>query len=151
MQRPHVVILGAGASVAACPDGDKNGRRLPTMENFVEILRLDALLAKYEITNAHKNFEVLYSSLYSDLSLATLTHEIEAVVHSYFSSLKLPDGPTVYDHLLLSLRRKDAIITFNWDPFLLDAWARNRRFDLPEIFFLHGNVRAAYCALHPNL
>ena len=25
--RPHVVILGAGASLAAFPDGDRNGRR----------------------------------------------------------------------------------------------------------------------------
>src|SRR5205823_3445740 len=49
----------------------------------------------------------------------------------------------------LSLRRKDAIFTFNWDPFLFDAWVRNRRLGLPEIFFLHGNVRAAYCPSHP--
>jgi len=34
---PHVFILGAGASVAACPDGDRNGRRLPVMANFVEV------------------------------------------------------------------------------------------------------------------
>ena len=54
----------------------------------------------------------------------------------------------IYDHLLLSLRRKDAIFTFNWDPFLFDAWVRNQRFYLPEIFFLHGNVRAAYCPSH---
>jgi hypothetical protein len=38
VQRPHVVILGAGASVASCPAGDKNGRRLPTMDNFVNLL-----------------------------------------------------------------------------------------------------------------
>jgi hypothetical protein len=151
MQRPHVVILGAGASVAACPEGDKNGRRLPTMANFVEILGFGALLAKNGIINARENFEALYSSLHSDRSHARLTHEIEVVVHDYFSSLELPDHPTVYDHLLLSLRRKDAIFTFNWDPFLFDAWVRNQRFGLPEIFFLHGNVRAAYCPSHPTL
>jgi NAD-dependent SIR2 family protein deacetylase len=151
MQRPHVVILGAGASVAACLEGDKNGRRLPTMENLVEILGLDTLLAKNGITNARENFEALYSSLYSDRSQSGLTREIETAVHNYFSSLELPDHPTAYDHLLLSLRRKDAVFTFNWDPFLFEAWVRNRRFGLPEIFFLHGNVRAAYCPAHPNL
>jgi hypothetical protein len=46
VQRPHVVILGAGASVASCLDGDKNGRRLPTMNNFVDILGLRDLLEK---------------------------------------------------------------------------------------------------------
>ena len=151
MQRPHVVILGAGASVAACPEGEKNGRRLPTMENFVEILGLGALLAQHGVTNARENFEALYSSLYSERSQSDLTREIETAVYNYFSSLELPDHPTAYDHLLLSLRSKDAVFTFNWDPFLFDAWVRNRRFGPPEIFFLHGNVRAAYCPSHPNL
>jgi hypothetical protein len=149
MQRPHVVILGAGASVAACPGGDKNGRRLPTMENFVEILKLGPLLAKNGITNLRENFEALYSSLYLDQSKSGLTREIETAVYDYFSSLVLPDHPTTYDHLLLSLRSKDAVFTFNWDPFLFDAWVRNQHFGLPEIFFLHGNVRAAYCPSHP--
>ena len=30
----HIVILGAGASIAAFPDGDINGKRLPTMSIF---------------------------------------------------------------------------------------------------------------------
>jgi hypothetical protein len=34
MRRPHVVILGSGASRATGPDGDLNGRRLPTMEDW---------------------------------------------------------------------------------------------------------------------
>jgi len=50
---------------------------------------------------------------------------------------------------LLSLRKKDAVCTFNWDPFLYDAWIRNRHLDLPEIFFLHGNVRCGHCPTHP--
>ena len=36
MGRPHVVILGAGASYAAFPNGDMHGRKLPLMNNFVE-------------------------------------------------------------------------------------------------------------------
>ena len=42
--RRHIVILGAGASVAAFPDGDANGKRLPTMANFVEMLSLESIL-----------------------------------------------------------------------------------------------------------
>ncbi len=49
MERPHVVLLGAGASYAALPNGDKNGNRLPLMVNFVEILELNDLLQQYGI------------------------------------------------------------------------------------------------------
>jgi len=150
MQRPHVVILGAGASVASCPDGDKNARQLPTMENLVNTVGLGDLLKKNAITGAPENFEALYSSLYSDPSRSGLTGEIEEAIRDYFLSLELPDHPTVYDHLLLSLRKKDAVFTFNWDPFLFDAYVRNQRFSLPGIFFLHGNVRVACCPSHPH-
>jgi hypothetical protein len=149
--RPHVVILGAGASVAACPNGDKNGRRLPTMDNFVETLGLNSLLAKNGIASSNENFETLYSSLHSNPFQSKLRDKIEAEVYRYFSSLELPDHPTIYDHLLLSLRKKDAVFTFNWDPFFFDAWVRNQRFGLPQIFFLHGNVRAANCPSHPKI
>jgi hypothetical protein len=31
---PHVVILGAGASAATCPNGDRNKIKLPVMRDF---------------------------------------------------------------------------------------------------------------------
>lgn len=34
--RPHVVILGAGASVAAIEKGDKNGRSISCMKGFLK-------------------------------------------------------------------------------------------------------------------
>ena len=34
--RPHVVILGAGASCAAIPSGDKYGRKISAMSGFIE-------------------------------------------------------------------------------------------------------------------
>src|ERR1700720_1846617 len=118
--RPHVVILGAGASRAACPQGDRNGLRLPTMDDLVEILPLRPLIIENGIDDPHENFEAIYSKLSSDDSKMALTRKIETVVHDYFSSLELPDRPTIYDHLLLSLRKKDAVFTFNWDPFLFE-------------------------------
>ena len=36
--RPHVVILGAGASCAAIPNGDKNGKRIAAMSGFIDKL-----------------------------------------------------------------------------------------------------------------
>lgn len=35
---PHVVILGAGASIAALPDGDLNAMKIPGMEELPDIL-----------------------------------------------------------------------------------------------------------------
>ncbi|MBS3101438.1 hypothetical protein J4204_04850 [Candidatus Woesearchaeota archaeon] len=51
MNRPHVVVLGAGASRATCPDGDKNGKKLPLMSDFVKILGLKFINKIYLILN----------------------------------------------------------------------------------------------------
>ena len=34
--RPHVVILGAGASVATIPNGDANGKKISVMNDFFQ-------------------------------------------------------------------------------------------------------------------
>lgn len=34
--RPHVVILGTGASCAAIPHGDKNGKKISAMNGFID-------------------------------------------------------------------------------------------------------------------
>jgi hypothetical protein len=146
VDRTHVVILGAGASVAACPDGDANGRRLPVMMDFVEKLGL-----KGELNNAgvrsDGNFEDIYSALYGDSRFNDLRARLESAVYEYFAGLALPNFPTIYDHLVMSLRPKDVIATFNWDPFLCQALARNRsRAPLPRALFLHGNVAISFCA-----
>jgi hypothetical protein len=147
--RPHVVILGAGASVAAFPKGDRNGKQLPTMENLVEIIGLDQILQRHRVEHQGRNFEAIYSEIHSDNPEAAVVGEIEETVRSYFESLELPEEPTIYDHLVLSLRPKDIVATFNWDPFLFDAWNRNRhRVTVPGIAHLHGNVRIGICLEH---
>ena len=40
-RQPHVVLLGAGASKAAMPNGDKNGRAIPLMDELPKILGND--------------------------------------------------------------------------------------------------------------
>ena len=35
---PHVVVIGAGASVAALPNGDSSGKTLPVIDNLVEVV-----------------------------------------------------------------------------------------------------------------
>jgi hypothetical protein len=148
MQRPHVVILGAGASLAAFPNGDRNGRKLPVIKNFVEVLGLDKLLSENGIHGPFDDFEGIFSDIASDPTKTGLCALIEKQVFDYFASLELPDTPTLYDHLILSLRPKDVIATFNWDPFLWQAAARNYKFgQAPMLLFLHGNVAIGYCSV----
>lgn len=149
-RRPHVVLLGAGASLAAFPDGDASGKPLPLMDNLVETLGLQSLLKSAGLEYEDQpNFEIIYSKLASEPSNAHLLCEIERRIEAYFTGLSLPSHATMYDRLLLSLRPTDAVFTFNWDPFLFDAYERNRQaVSLPEIFFLHGNVRIGACLNH---
>ncbi|MDB5985355.1 MAG: hypothetical protein JWR16_408 [Nevskia sp.] len=147
---PHVVLLGAGASRASFPQGDANGRILPIMCDFVEVLDLAGSLRDAGI-DPKENFEVVYSRLVSDRLAGDLLQKLERRINSYFSALTLPTTATHYDRLLLSLRSKDAIVTFNWDPFLFDAYRRNfevTQGKLPGIYFLHGNVRIGCCPDH---
>lgn len=144
--KPHVVIIGAGASVAAFPKGDANGKLLPTMDNLVSTLNLDQVFTKYKFHPKNMNFETIYSELHQDNPNSELIKEIEKKVFDYFSNLSIPDNITLYDHLLLCLREKDVVATFNWDPFLFDAWERCQKYaPVPQPVFLHGNVRIGYC------
>src|SRR5258708_1337889 len=146
---PHIVILGAGASVATFPNGDKNGKRIPLMKDLVEVVGLGKILDQIGVDYKGKNFEDLYSQLFIDEKYSTILEEINNAIDDYFFSLELPPTPTIYDHLLLSLRETDLIATFNWDPFLIQAHLRNQKFTkLPMMSFLHGNVLAGYCTEH---
>ncbi len=120
------------------------------MDDLVEILDLNPVLEPVgPIENM--NFESIYSKLDADPRYERERREVERRVEDYFSSLELPEEATIYDRLLLSLRPGDAVFTFNWDPFLFDAHARNVNVvGLPEIFFLHGNVRIGVCRKHPK-
>ena len=145
--RPHVLLLGAGASRAAFQRGDAAGRRLPLMTDLIEVVGLQPLVeeAGRDYTK-ESNFEAIYGRLALEPACSNLLREIERRVDDYFAALSLPSHATLYDRLLVSLRPTDAVFTFNWDPFLFDAYQRNRvAVPLPEIFFLHGNVRIGAC------
>jgi hypothetical protein len=143
---PHVVIIGAGASLAACPGGDKNGNKLPLMNDLIDVVGLRPILRDYGINDAISDFESFYDDLVSSTQYPGLQAQIEDRVREYFSSLQLPNEATVYDLLILSLREKDLIASFNWDPFLVQAYCRNSGVgELPRMVFLHGNVEIGVC------
>ncbi len=146
---PHVVILGAGASQACCPKGDANGRKVPLMRELVPVVGLGDLLSEYGIEYDEEDFEALYDDLVTSGRHPDLVRKLESKVYDYFSKLKLPEGPTLYDYLVLALRKKDLIATFNWDPLLLQAYRRNSRgIRPPKLAFLHGTVALGFCSEH---
>jgi len=134
---PHVVLLGAGASTACIPNGDKNGKKTSCMNNFFETTGIDI-----GYTGLHKNLE----DIYQNITDVKMKESLENKIRQYFDTLKIPDEPTIYDVLIISLTKKDLIASFNWDPLLIQACQRCRNItqDLPEIVFLHGNVREWY-------
>ena len=146
----HVVILGAGASKASCIDTpEKNGKSIPLMNDLLKIIDLADELNDLPDDLKNQNFEKIFSAFFDKNKKADLSQlkEIENIIYKYFASLKLPEKPTIYDYLLLSLRKKDLIATFNWDPFLWQAFERNLKFtdNLPLLAFLHGHVAVGIC------
>jgi hypothetical protein len=142
----HVVILGAGASIASTRrNPELTGKQLPSMNDFIQVVGLEDIVHSLPTNLRATNFEELYSKLHHHDPFSKTIKEIEKRVYNYFKEMKLPETPTIYDYLVLSLRSRDIIAKFNWDPFLYQAWSRNKHVgDFPYIAFLHGSVSLGY-------
>ena len=55
--RPHVIILGAGASRAALPNGDGSGRPILAMNDLVALTGIGELLEALGLRWRDRNFE----------------------------------------------------------------------------------------------
>jgi hypothetical protein len=89
------------------------------MNDLIELCDLGGMLSAAGVAT-DRNFE----EIYSDLSVSSNSKLMAAVnerIGEFFWSLRLPEHPTIYDVLVLSLRPKDIIATFNWDPLLYIA------------------------------
>ena len=146
-KRPHVVILGAGATMAAIPNGDKFGNKSSVMNNFLSELQIDNLLSSIKLETQSSNLEDIYSEIDTRKDCELLKIVLENKIKNHFANLQLPDELTIYDYLLISLRRKDYVFTFNWDPLLIQAYQRMSKIssNLPLMVFLHGNVGMGRC------
>lgn len=82
--RPHVVLLGAGASRASFPNGDANGCRVPIMGDLVETLELNSLIAGSGLRPEPNNFEVIYGRLASDPNTRVLSGRLSGGLNSIF-------------------------------------------------------------------
>lgn len=138
--------------MATLPDGDINNRELPLMNNLISNIGLEDILNSHGIEHNNTNFEELYDDLSTNGQNNTLLHKIENKTREYFKQLQLPSKATIYDYLILSLREKDLIASFNWDPLLVQAAYRNRTLGtLPKIVFMHGNVGIGICEKHRRM
>ncbi len=145
-----MVILGAGASIATVPGGDRNGKTLPDMRGLATLAEVGKLLPESGVEQAEADFEAAYSRLCS-AGKTDIADRVDLEVRRYFSDIEIVEETTICDHLLLSLRPKDLVASFNWDPLLVQAHHRlieaGAR-DLPHMAFLHGNVAVGACMEH---
>lgn len=117
------------------------------LNSLAGVLGIENELRQYGYTLSQaEDFERFYSQIYGQKRLVPLRKKIEQRVYEYFSELEIPNGINLYDYLILSLTQKDLIISFNWDPFLLQSYLRNISVgNLPQIVFPHGNVKMGIC------
>lgn len=118
------------------------------MRGVAEVPAIRELLIDAGIDHPEEGFEAAYSQLRADPNRSAAADDIDAAVREHFADVEIPGAPTIYDLLLLGLRKKDLVATFNWDPLL--AQAHNRLISagasgLPEIVYLHGNVGISVC------
>lgn len=144
---PHVVLLGAEASVATIPNGDKNGKKISAMKGFIDKLGMRSVISSINLNTMSNNLEDIYMEMYkrNDCNLQCI--QLEDAIEKYFCKFKLPNTPTIYDYLLFSLTKKDLVATFNLDPLLVEAYTMCTMItdNLPQMAFLHGNVAIAAC------
>ena len=106
------------------------------MQDFLEIVPIGHILERSGVEWMGLGFEDVYASLATDPNQSSLLEELDSAVYEYFDTLSLPTEATLYDALILSLRGKDVIATFNWDPFLILALRRNSSLEvsLPHLW-----------------
>jgi len=81
--RPHVVILGAGATMAAIPNGDKNGRKSSVMNGFIESLGMTETLKEVRLQTSSNNLEDIYSELHSRPECDAIREELDRRIRGY--------------------------------------------------------------------
>lgn len=116
------------------------------MADLIDVVELRPILELAGINMSEPNLEVIYQEIATAPDHQDTAAQIESTIREYFERIKIPENANFYDYLLLSLRDKDLVATFNWDPLLLQAYRRNAWVrHLPKILFLHGNVAIGLC------
>ena len=154
-KQPHILLLGAGASIAVMKD---LGLEAPSaMKDFIKNANLEECLDGITLKTKSDNLEDIYQELCSDKKYDFIRTRLEYGIQSYINKFRLPKNKvSIYDKILLAMKPQDCIYSFNWDPLLVDAkshvinklyqWGYENPTELlPKIHFLHGNVQVGFC------
>ncbi|MBP5641041.1 MAG: hypothetical protein J6X55_16290 [Victivallales bacterium] len=160
-KQPHIMLLGAGASVAVMKD---LGLTAPSpMKGFLKNAGLEDCLKGVTLKTKSDNLEDIYQELCVSPEHKDICQKLELGIVEYMRGFHLPKGRlSIYERIILSMTGNDRIYSFNWDPLLPEAFANvldayrqwlipTPQEHLPEIHYLHGNVAVGYCAEHENL
>lgn len=82
------------------------------MDNFISELQLNDLFKNIQLKTNSKNLENIYSELYERNDCQNIRLALEERIFNHFDLLCLPDQPTIYDLLIISLRKKDCYCNF---------------------------------------
>lgn len=86
---------------------------------------MSSIIKNINLNTKSNNLEDIYSELYERTDCQVVRELLDNKIREYFSCLEIPDEPNIYDLILLSLRKKDLVATFNWDPLLLQALSKS--------------------------
>lgn len=97
----HLVILGAGSTIATIPQGDKNGEKSYTLANLLSDASLKSFVQKVQDKDyCTDDVEELCNQLYKNDR--NLYNEFETLIRKKYGSLELPMRFTILDRLVLS-------------------------------------------------
>ncbi len=83
MEKPHVLLFGAGASKAALPSGDKNGKSVPILRELTTELNIFKYFPDDLVELSKTDFESAYSQLFNRGKSKSLD-EVDNIVSNYF-------------------------------------------------------------------
>lgn len=140
----HLVILGAGSTIATIPEGDKNGMKSFTLDNLLTDPYFSSFVTKLNPKYNRLNVEQLCERLNKEN--IHLYNELVSLIRTKYAKLELPDNFTILERLIMSLKADDAIVSFNWDDLLIQAYQRVNipEEKLPHLCFPHGNAQAGF-------
>ena len=75
-KRPHVVILGAGASCATIPNGDKYGKKISAMSGFIEKLGLSDIISRVTLNTKSDNLEIFIWNLMNVVKVKMIVKQL---------------------------------------------------------------------------
>jgi hypothetical protein len=89
----HIVILGAGASIASTiHNPEPSGKKLPSMDNFIDVVGLREILNVTDGDCQSGNFEEIYSCLCTKDPNSRAIRDIGQKTFDYFSVSVRPNA-----------------------------------------------------------